>query len=84
MTPEQRAACARVGAKLTNFGDTDWVAGLGKLSSGVKTTLAKLGRDDSTALLWHGYVLAMANLHVFFGAPLYDLPAKERFADLMN
>ena len=84
LTPEQRAACARVGAKLTTFGEADWVAGLGKLSSGVKTTLAKLGRDDSTALLWHGYVLAMANLHVFFDAPLYDLPSRQRFRDLMG
>lgn len=50
----------------------------------VPTTLAKLGRENATALLWHGYVLTMANLHVFSGAPLYDLPSKQRFQSLMD
>jgi hypothetical protein len=84
LTPAQRAACERVHTKLTAFGNDDWVAGLGKQSSGVKTTLAKLGRPDSMALLWHGYMLAMANLHVFFDAPLFDAPSRERFESLMD
>ena len=84
LSPDQRAACARVAANVDAFGDEAWVKGLGEQSSGVKTTLAKIGRDDSIALLWHGYVLTMANLHVFFNAPLFDLPAKERFASLMS
>jgi hypothetical protein len=86
LSPEQRAACARVAATFAALDETQlaWVKGLGKQSSGVKTTLARIGKADSTALLWHGYVLAMANLHVFFGAPLHDLPPRERFENLMS
>jgi hypothetical protein len=84
MTPEQTVACAAVAARVAAFGNEAWVKGMAKRSSGVKTTLAKLGRDDSVALLWHGYVLAMSNLHVFFGAKLLDVPSKQRFETLIG
>jgi predicted acylesterase/phospholipase RssA len=48
----------------------------------VKTTLNKLGAERSAQLVQHGYVLAMANLHVILGYPLLPVPAPSRFADL--
>jgi Patatin-like phospholipase len=81
--PRFHSACARVAAKVAAFGDDEWVAGLAKRSSAVKTTLAKLGPADSVGLLWHGYVLAMSNMHVFFDAPLLDVPSKARFESLI-
>ena len=64
--------------------DQSWIDEARTRSMAVPTTLAKLGRDNANALLWHGYVLTMANLHVFFNAPLYDLPPKQRFDSLMD
>jgi hypothetical protein len=84
LPPDQAVACAAVAARVAAFGNEAWVRGMAKHSSGVRTTLAKLGRDDSVALLWHGYVLAMSNLHVFFGTKLLDVPSKQRFETLIG
>jgi hypothetical protein len=51
---------------------------------GVKTTLSKLGDEKSARLVEHGYVLALANLHVLLGYPLIDVPAPERFDALVH
>jgi hypothetical protein len=80
----EQAACAQVAAKLSAFANQSWIDEARTRSMAVPTTLAKLGRENATALLWHGYVLTMANLHVFAGAPLYDLPSKQRFQSLMD
>ena len=40
----------------------------------VKTTLSRLGTDVAASLLYHGYVLAMANLHVILDYPLLPVP----------
>jgi hypothetical protein len=82
--PAEQAACKEVTAKLTAFGDQSWIEKAYELSGKVPTTLAKVGRENAAALLWLGYVLTMANLHVFFDAPLYDLPSKEKFDLLMD
>lgn len=51
---------------------------------GVKTTLSKLGEESSARLVEHGYVLALANLHVHLGYPLLEVPAPERFDELVR
>jgi hypothetical protein len=83
-SPAEQAACKQFAAKLALFPDQSWIDRAGQLSPKVPTTLAKVGRENATALLWLGYVLTMANLHIFFDAPLYDLPAKQRFESLMG
>ncbi|HEX8768653.1 MAG TPA: patatin-like phospholipase family protein, partial [Jatrophihabitans sp.] len=83
-SPDEQAACAEVAAKLAEFADQAWIDQSLALSGKVHTTLAKVGRENAAALLWLGYVLTMANLHVFFDAPLYDLPSKQRFESLMD
>lgn len=80
----EQAACDEVTAKLASYADQSWIDEARTLSGAVPTTLAKLGRKSATALLWHGYVLTMINLHVFFDAPLYDLPSKQRFESMMD
>ena len=52
---------------------------LAKENSRVKTTLLRLGGDVSANLLYHGYVSAMANLHVILGFPLLTVPSIDRF-----
>ncbi|HST46342.1 patatin-like phospholipase family protein [Jatrophihabitans sp.] len=83
-SPSEQAACLEVAAKLAAFADQSWIDEARTLSDKVPTTLAKVGRDPAAALLWLGYVLTMANLHIFFGAPLYDLPTKQRFQALTD
>ncbi len=48
----------------------------------VKTTLSRLGGDAAASLLLHGYVSAMANLHVVLGFPLLTVPSRSRFREL--
>jgi Patatin-like phospholipase len=83
-SPVEQAACDAVAAKLASFPDQPWIDQASVLSGKVPTTLAKVGRENASALLWLGYVLTMANLHVLFDAPLYDLPSKQRFDSLMD
>jgi hypothetical protein len=83
-SPSEQAACAAVAAKLAAFSDQSWIDEAATLANKVPTTLAKVGRDRGAALLWLGYVLTMANLHVFFDAALYDLPSRQRFQALMD
>jgi hypothetical protein len=81
-SPAEQAACEEFAATLAAFADQDWVDQAVRLSAKVPTTLAKVGRENAAALLWLGYVLTMANLHIFFDAPLYDLPSRQRFESL--
>jgi hypothetical protein len=83
-SPPEQAACAELAAKLAAYPDQSWIDQAAALANKVPTTLAKVGRDRAAALLWLGYVLTMTNLHVFFDAPLYDLPARQRFDTLMD
>jgi hypothetical protein len=48
-----------------------------------KTTLSRLGPEVTARLLRHGYVLAMANLHVILDLPLVEIPEITRFASLI-
>ena len=50
--------------------------------AGVSTSLSRLGTDLSADLLYHGYILAMCNLHVLLGYPLLPVPGRTRFEAL--
>ena len=50
----------------------------------VRTTLSRLGPDAAARLIYHGYVLAMANLHTILDSPLLDVPDRSRFVALLN
>jgi hypothetical protein len=53
-------------------------------NAAVATTLVPLKKEVCARLLHHGYVLAMANLHVLLGYPLHEVPDRERFARLLD
>jgi predicted acylesterase/phospholipase RssA len=73
----------RATAVLVALGDTEdeWAA-IAASNRGVKTTLNKLGPDVASRLVRHGYVLAMANLHVLLDYPLLSVPPASRFDEL--
>ena len=50
----------------------------------VRTTLSHLGTETAAYLLYHGYVLAMANLHVILGYPLLPVPSIDRFRSIVR
>jgi predicted acylesterase/phospholipase RssA len=66
---------------LAALGDTrsEWEE-TAELNSAVKTTLSRVRSPAGERLLLHGYVLAMANLHVILDYPLLPVPPLERFA----
>ncbi|MDQ3379562.1 MAG: hypothetical protein M3546_04470 [Actinomycetota bacterium] len=76
---------ARARAILELLGDTGaaWDERVGR-TRGVKTTLSRIGVADAADLVEHGYVLAMANLHVLLGYPRVELPPSERFTALFG
>lgn len=82
-SPRDDDAKRRALDALAALGDTrdEWAA-VAAANRGVKTTLSKLGPDVSSRLVRHGYVLAMANLHVLLGYPLLPVPPAARFDEL--
>ncbi len=60
---------ARVQSDLEEFGQGAALKHARDRSVAVKTTLAALGVQDSTDLLWHGYLLTMVNFAVFEDHP---------------
>jgi predicted acylesterase/phospholipase RssA len=75
----------RAQAVLAKLGDGEarWQEVVG-VTRGVKTTLSKVGEEKAARLVEHGYVLALANLHVHLGYPLLDMPPPERFDALVR
>jgi len=74
---------ARAKAVLAALGDagmreTDWAA-VARENSTVPTTLLRLKPAIASRLLYHAYLLAMANLHVHLDYPLLPLPDASRF-----
>lgn len=65
-------------AGYTVEGWKDWV----RMTSGVPTTLAPLGRDTTAALLEHGYVLTLVNMYVLHGLGRLTPVDRARFARL--
>ena len=57
---------------------------IAKSNARVKTTLSQLGTGVAANLLYHGYVLAMANLHVILGYPLLEVPSIDRFRRMVG
>lgn len=82
-TPAGDPRAARAEAVLRMLGATDarWEQ-LVKETRGVKTTLSGIGAGPAARLVEHGYVLAMANLHVLLDYPLLDVPDTGRFDEL--
>ncbi|MYI47130.1 MAG: hypothetical protein F4123_12270 [Gemmatimonadetes bacterium] len=76
--PERAKRAARVLEVLGDENRDTWEH-LAKENSRVKTTLSRLGGDVAAKLLYHGYVSAMANLHVILGFPLLAVPPIDRF-----
>ena len=76
--PDRGARARRVIEVLGNDCRDQWEE-LTRSNRRVKTTLARLGGDVAANLIYHGYVLAMANLHVILGLPLIELPSIDRF-----
>jgi hypothetical protein len=75
-------ACAAVAAALDAFPDQEWIEQAPLIAARVKTTLAKIGKTPAAALIWHGYVLTMANLHVFHDTPLLELPTRQQLEQM--
>ena len=75
-------ACATVAAALDAFPDQEWIEQAPLIAARVKTTLAKIGKTPAAALIWHGYVLTMANLHVFHDTPLLELPTRQQLEQM--
>lgn len=66
----------------SGISEDEW-ATVAKASAAVATTLKPLGVPVSAALLEHGYVLALVNLHVMFGLGDLSVPLdRGRFARL--
>jgi hypothetical protein len=72
----------RARAVLSSLGDTrDFWKRLVQDNRKTPTTLRKLGPDRSARLLYHGYVVAMTNLHVLLGYPLLPIPSFDDFQE---
>lgn len=79
--PERAKRAARVLEVLGDENRESWEH-LAKENSRVNTTLSRLGSEVAAGLLYHGYVSAMANLHVILGFPLMTVPPSVRFRRL--
>jgi subtilisin family serine protease/predicted acylesterase/phospholipase RssA len=79
------ARAERARSVLIALGDTReaW-AQTARDNAAVKTSLTRLGTEVAAQLLWHSYVLAMANLHVILGYPLLRVPSLRQFADYID
>lgn len=80
--PAARARAQAVVALLEPEEDR-WKA-LAQRAGATKTSLSKLGTASAADLLQHGYLLAMANLHVIREYPLLALPDRSRFEGLAS
>ena len=48
-------------------------------SAGMSTNLSRLAPEEAAKVVWHGYVIAMCNLHVILSYQLLPLPPRARF-----
>jgi hypothetical protein len=64
--------------------DREAWARVADLDARVGTTLWGFKGDVGARLLRHGYVLAMANLHVILGYPWLDVPDQQAFEELVT
>ena len=80
--PQRAKRAARVLEVLGDKNRETWEH-LAKENRSVTTTLSRLGPDVATNLLYHGYVSAMANLHVILAFPLLTVPSIDRFRQMV-
>ena len=82
--PHGGAGAERARAVLTALAGTedDWNERV-KRTRSVKTTLSRIPAVLAADLVHHGYMLAMANLHVVLGYPLLPLPPESWYADFV-
>ena len=80
--PERAKRAARVLEVLGDENRERWER-LAKENSRVRTTLSRLDGEVAAGLLFHGYVSAMANLHVILDFPLLTVPSSDRFKRLV-
>lgn len=62
---------------------SDWKA-MAERCAHTRTNLSAMGASRTVDLLRHGYVLAMANLHVILDYPLLDVPSRESLEALVR
>lgn len=75
--PDWPARSARASQVIATLGEStrdDWRRET-RANAQLGTTLSRMGVEQSAKLLHHGYVLAMANLHVVLGYPLLPVPS---------
>ena len=80
-SPSSRRAHAVL--KRLRDSQAEWRA-ISRQNMRVKTTLSRLGPEVTARLLRHGYVLAMANLHVVLDFPLVEIPETAKFMELVT
>jgi hypothetical protein len=80
---DEQAGRARAVLAALGNSEHDWDARVLRTRR-VKTTLSRIHERDAADLIFHGYVLAMANLHVLLAHPLLSLPEEPRFAELVG
>jgi hypothetical protein len=78
----KRAQNALVALAESGLSEGEWQR-IARLNSMIPTTLARIRPDIGSRLLYHGYVLAMINLHVVLGYPLLSVPDQTRFQALV-
>jgi predicted acylesterase/phospholipase RssA len=79
---DERAVRAQAVLAALGGTESEWEARV-KRSRGVKTTLSRIPAALAADLVYHGYVLAMANLHVLLAHPLIQPPPASWFTDLV-
>lgn len=79
---EEAARAQAVLAALAGTED-EWEARLNRTRR-VKTTLSRIPAPLAADLVYHGYVLAMSNLHVVLGHPLLSAPPASWFEELVE
>jgi len=76
------SATARARSVIAALGDEAPWDSIRDLNEAVRTTLNGLGEEVTARLMRHGYVLAMANLHVILDYPWLDVPDPAYFENL--
>jgi len=80
---DEAADRARTVIQLLEPERSGWEA-TAKRNAKVSTSLSRMGVPVAADLLQHGYVLAMANLHVILDYPLLDVPSRESFEAMLR
>jgi hypothetical protein len=74
---------ARAVVKVLEPERSEWEA-MAKRNARASTSLSPMGEAVTVDLLRHGYVLAMANLHVILGYSWLEVPSRESFQALVR